>query len=243
MAIQIIPAIDIINGECVRLTQGDYGQITKYSVSPLVMAKEFEQLGVKRLHLVDLDGAKCSMPQNLKVLEQIAAQTALKVEYGGGIKNSEAIESVFNNGGEWAICGSVAVSSPELFIEWLKKYGADRIVLGADVKGLMVATHGWLKTSDVSLDQLIDKFAPYGLTEMITTDISCDGMLTGPSYSLYAHLQKSYPNINVIVSGGISKMADIERLDQMGLKKVIVGKAIYEGRITYKQIEEWLQKE
>lgn len=243
MAIQIIPAIDIINGECVRLSQGDYGQVTKYSESPLSVAKEFEQLGVKRLHLVDLDGAKCSVPQNLKVLEQIASQTSLKIEYGGGIKSRESIESVFNSGGKWAICGSVAVSSPELFIMWLEEFGASKVILGADVKGSMVATHGWLKTSDVSLKELIDKFLPYGLTEMITTDISCDGMLSGPSYNLYDTLQIDYPNLDVIVSGGISEMADIERLDTMGLKKVIVGKAIYEGRITYKQIEQWLRKE
>ncbi|MEG1935698.1 MAG: 1-(5-phosphoribosyl)-5-[(5-phosphoribosylamino)methylideneamino] imidazole-4-carboxamide isomerase, partial [Rikenellaceae bacterium] len=209
----------------------------------LAVAKEFEQLGITRLHVVDLDGAKLSMPQNLNILEQIASQTSLKIEYGGGIKSREAIENVFSSGGTWAICGSTAVSNPELFIEWLKEFGADRVVLGADVKSGMVATHGWLKTSGIQLNTLVDKFIGHGLKEIITTDISCDGMLSGPSYDLYSSLQTTYPNLDIIVSGGISGMADIERLNSMGLKKVIVGKAIYEGKITYNQIKEWLLKE
>ncbi|MFI3322149.1 MAG: 1-(5-phosphoribosyl)-5-[(5-phosphoribosylamino)methylideneamino]imidazole-4-carboxamide isomerase [Rikenellaceae bacterium] len=239
MAIEILPAIDLIEGGCVRLSQGDYDKVTRYCSSPLDMAKEFENAGITRLHLVDLDGAKCSEPQNLKVLESIVSGTSLKVEYGGGIKTTAAIESVFNAGGSWAICGSVAVQNRELFSEWISTFGANKVILGADVKGRFVATHGWLKTSDLTIDNLLEDYLHLGLKEMITTDISKDGMLEGPSYELYSYLQKEYPQLDVIVSGGISSMDDIEKLNDMGLKKVIVGKAIYEGRITIEEIKRW----
>ncbi len=243
MAIEIIPAIDIIGGECVRLSQGDYGKVTKYSTSPLQIAKEYEALGVKRLHVVDLDGAKMAKPQNLHILEQITSATSLKVQYGGGIKDRESLSALFDCGAEWAICGSIAVNNPTMFAEWLEEFGSDHVLLGADVKDGMVATHGWLETSSVSLDQIITTFMRSGMKQMITTDISKDGMLCGPSFELYATLQERFPEVEVIVSGGISSMKDIEKLDKMGLSKVIAGKAIYEGKITYKEIEKWLQRE
>lgn len=241
--ITIIPAIDIINGECVRLTQGDYAKKSTYYKDPLEIAKKYEDIGIKRLHLVDLDGAKASKPMNLKVLERIATATKLDIQYGGGIKNSEALNSIFNSGAKRAICGSIAVTQPENFREWLVKFGGERIILGADIKDGKIATHGWVENSELSVYELIDKFTNDGLSQVICTDISKDGMLQGPTFELYEELQNRYNVINITISGGISALDDIDKLNRMNLRSVIVGKAIYEGRITLKQLEEWLQKE
>lgn len=240
--IEIIPAIDIIGGECVRLTQGDYAQKSTYFTDPLEVAKMMESVGVRRIHLVDLDGAKASSPQNLRVLERVATATALDVQYGGGIKSEQALRDVFSSGARRAICGSVAVSSPDLFREWLRNFGAGHIILGADIKDGNVATHGWLSQSQLTVKELINVFLQDGLTQVICTDISKDGMLNGPSFELYDELQKAYSVINITVSGGISSVDDILRLDEMGLRSVIVGKAFYEGHITLKQIEQCMQK-
>ncbi len=241
--IDIIPAIDLIGGECVRLTQGDYDRKTTYFKDPLRVAKMYEEIGVKRLHLVDLDGAKASKPMNLAVLERIAGKTKLTIQYGGGIKSEEALNEVFLAGADRAICGSVAILNPELLAGWIKKYGTEHIILGADVKEGRVATHGWLESSDVSAADLIRKFVSYGLSQVICTDISKDGMLEGPSFGLYEELQKEFPGVEVTVSGGISSIDDIKRLDRMKLRSVIVGKAIYENKITLEQIQQCLQKE
>lgn len=239
--INIIPAIDLIDGKCVRLTKGDYNQKKQYDASPLDMAMRYQDIGVRRMHLVDLDGAKSSCPKNLYVLEQIATHTSLDIEWGGGIKSDEALRDAFNAGANHLIIGSVAVSRPELFARWLDEYGGHRLVLGADVNNGRVAINGWLEESEHTIEALIDRFVPHGLSEVICTDIVKDGMLQGPTFDLYARLQTAYPEQDIIVSGGISKMDDILRLDEMNLRYVIVGKAIYEGRITLNELSQWLQ--
>ncbi len=241
--IEIIPAIDLIDGGCVRLSQGDYNQVSRYSTSPLEMAKQFEAVGVERLHIVDLEGAKEAFPKNLKVLEQVCSATNLRVEFGGGIKSTEAIKSVFNAGATYAICGTVAVKEPELFRGWLKEFGGEKIVLGADVKDGKVAVSGWEEASKMGVVELIENFREDGLKYLLCTEISKDGMLCGPAFELYKELQERYAQIDVMVSGGVSGMSDIERLNEMELRSVIVGKAIYEGRISLKQIEKWLLNE
>ncbi len=235
--IEIIPAIDIIEGRCVRLSEGDYERRTSYDAQPLDMAKSYEQAGVRRLHLVDLDGAKAAGPQNLATLEQIATRTNLEIEFGGGIKSTDALQAVFDYGATYAIAGSVAARQPELFDLWLTSYGPDKMILGADLHNGKVAVNGWKEEMDLTIDDLIERFAP--VTQIICTDISKDGMLQGPAFELYKDLQGRYDKIDFTVSGGISSMADIERLNEEGLRRVIVGKAIYENRITLKDIEKF----
>lgn len=241
MNIEIIPAIDVIDGQCVRLTQGDYAQRTVYSSDPVEIAKSYEAIGIRRLHVVDLDGAKASAPQNLDTLRKIATATRLDIQYGGGIKNGEALETVLGAGASRAICGSVAITAPERFGEWLATYGAEHIILGADTRGGKVAINGWLQSSETDLQTIVRRFAAKGLRQVICTDISRDGMLEGPNFDLYSTLQSEFPEVNITVSGGISSLDDIMRLNDMGLRSVIVGKAIYEGHITLKQIELCLQ--
>ncbi len=230
----------MIGGEAVRLTQGDYDRRTSYYKDPLDVALKYEECGVKRLHLVDLDGAKASRPVNLPVLERIASRTSLDIQYGGGIKSAEALEEVFNAGAKRAICGSVAVKSPELFSAWLERFGGKKLILGADVRGGKISINGWKEDSDMDIDTLICLFAGKGLSQVICTDISKDGMLQGPSFEMYTALQETYQAIDITVSGGISSMADIERLDALGLRSVIVGKAIYEGRITFNELKNYI---
>lgn len=238
--IEIIPAIDIIDGQCVRLTKGDYNQKSKYYDDPLEIALKFQDAGLKRLHVVDLDGAKSSKPVNLKVLERLAAKTGMDIQYGGGIKNKEAIKTVFENGANRAICGSIAVTQPDIFTEWLEEFGTGHIILGADIKDGVIATHGWLESSDLTADELIKKFLPAGLSQVICTDISCDGMLQGPNFGLYKKLQAEFDSVDITVSGGISSMADIIKLDEMGMRSVITGKAIYENKISLKEISDFI---
>ena len=239
--INVIPAIDLIDGKCVRLTKGDYNQKKQYDASPLDMALRYQDIGIRRLHVVDLDGAKSSSPKNLHVLEEIAIRTSLEIEWGGGIKSDQALYDAYNAGADYLIIGSVAVSKPDLFARWLDEYGGNRLILGADVNDGRVAINGWLKKSEQTIDALIDRFIPHGLSEVICTDISKDGMLQGPTFDLYARLQAKYPEQDIIVSGGISALSDIQRLDEMHLRHVIVGKAIYEGRITLEELKLWLQ--
>ena len=235
--INVIPAIDLIDGKCVRLTKGDYNQKKQYDASPLDMALRYQDIGIRRLHVVDLDGAKSSSPKNLHVLEEIAIRTSLEIEWGGGIKSDKALYDAYNAGADYLIIGSVAVSKPDLFARWLDEYGGGRLILGADIHEGRVAINGWLEKSGQTIDALIDRFIPHGLREVICTDISKDGMLQGPTFDLYARLQAKYPEQDIIVSGGISKMDDIRRLDEMNLRHVIVGKAIYEGRITLEELK------
>lgn len=232
----ILPAIDLIDGRCVRLSQGDYAQKKQYDASPVDMVRQYVAHGLHRVHVVDLDGAKASTPQNLDTLRQLAAVPGAEIEWGGGIKSAEALTQVFEAGACYAVVGSVAATKPELFEAWLHQFGAERMVLGADVKNGFVAVNGWLDSVDQTIDSLIDRFVPYGLTQVICTEISRDGMLQGPDTDLYVRLQQKYPTVDITVSGGISGMNDIEQLRQLGLRKVIVGKAIYEGRITLDQL-------
>lgn len=238
----IIPAIDLMDGKCVRLTQGDYGQKKEYSADPLDMAKQYEDCGITRLHVVDLDGAKAKKPCNLAVLERIASGTSLDVEWGGGIKDSSALESALDAGAGRIICGSIAVDDRLEFTTWLSEYGPSQIVLGADVRDGKVATHGWLKDSGLTLDELMNWYVPEGLSQMICTDISKDGMLQGPDFDFYVNLKEARPSVDITLSGGISSMADVEKAAALGLHSVIVGKAIYEGKIYLKEIESWLLK-
>ena len=238
--IQIIPAIDLMDGRCVRLTKGDYGQKKIYDGVPADLARQYADAGVQRIHLVDLDGAKAGEPRNLKVLEAIASAVSCQLEWGGGIAYSEALQAVFDAGATHAIAGSVAALKPELFEQWLQRYGA-RMILGADVRDGRIAVRGWLEEAPLSIEDLVRRFLPLGLEESIVTDISRDGMLQGPSTELYQRLQSAFPELSFTVSGGISSMEDIRSLDKAGLQKVIVGKAIYEERITLKDIALWLQ--
>ncbi len=238
--IEIIPAIDLIDGRCVRLTRGDYGQKKVYDGAPVEMAQRYADAGVSRIHLVDLDGAKAGSPCNLHTLEAVASAVPCELEWGGGISSPEALESVFNAGATHAIIGSIAALQPERFEEWLGRFGS-RLILGADVRDGLVAVKGWTSLSQLGVEDLVQRFLPLGLKECIVTDISRDGMLGGPSSALYQRLQEAFPALSFTVSGGISSMDDIRALDAMGLKKVIVGKAIYEERITLKDIALWSQ--
>ena len=237
--IQIIPAIDIIGGHCVRLCQGDYGKVKIYDASPVDMARAFEDCGVGRLHLVDLDGAKASDTVNIRTLEAIASSTSMELEWGGGISSDRALQDIFNAGATSGIIGSLAIRQAEVFKRWLNGFGPKKIILGADVRGHSVAIHGWTQDSGMDISELIDSFLPDGLEEVICTDISRDGMLQGPNTELYTDLKEKYPNLIFTVSGGISSMSDIEALEAAGLQRVIAGKAIYENRITLKEIEKW----
>lgn len=241
--IEIIPAIDLIGGACVRLTQGDYARQTTYFKDPTEVALRYEGIGIRRLHLVDLDGAKASRPaaDNLRVLERVASRTGLDIQYGGGIKSDGALREVFDSGAARAICGSVAVREPEAFAGWLGTFGPERVILGADIRDGKVAIHGWLESSELTAGGLIERFLPEGLNQVICTDISRDGMLTGPNFELYEELQTRYEAVEITVSGGISQLADLEKLNELNLRSVVVGKAIYEGRITLKELEKWLK--
>lgn len=238
----IIPAIDLMDGKCVRLTQGDYGQKKEYSADPVDMARQYEDCGVTRLHVVDLDGARAKKPCNLRVLENIASRTGLDIEWGGGIKDASSLRSTLDAGADRIICGSIAVDNRATFTSWLKDFGPSRLILGADVRDGKVATHGWLKDSGLSLDELMGWYVPDGLSQMICTDISKDGMLQGPDFDFYVGLKQTWPSVDVTLSGGISCMDDLCKAEELGIHSVIMGKAIYEGRITLKDLESWLLK-
>ena len=226
----IIPAIDIIDGKCVRLTQGDYAQKKVYNDDPLEVAKEFEACGIERLHLVDLDGAKSQHIVNYNVLETITKNTRLQVDFGGGIKSDEDIQLAFDSGAHQITAGSIAVKSRETVLRWLQIYGPGKIILGADVRDEYIAVSGWQEKSSVNLFDLIGDYVEHGANNFICTDISKDGMLEGPAFDLYKKILERFPEINLIASGGINSMEDIERLEEMGLYGAIVGKAIYEGK-------------
>ena len=238
--IEIIPAIDIIGGKCTRLSQGDYATQKNYGGDPTEWARAYADCGVRRLHLVDLEGAKEAAPKNLRTLEEIASLGLLKVEWGGGIKDDDALASIWNAGADWAIVGSIAAKEPELMLGWLRRF-ENRIILGADVRDGKVAVSGWLEDSGIDLDEIIKEFLPAGLEQSIVTDISRDGMLQGPSFDLYQGLQEKFPELKTIVSGGVSSLDDVRRADELGLPGIIVGKAIYENRITLNELAICLQ--
>lgn len=232
----IIPAIDIISGECVRLSKGDYDTKKVYSKSPVDVAKMYSELGFKRLHVVDLDGARSSAPKNLRILEKMVSATSLDIQYGGGIKTETSLRSVLDAGASRVICGTVAVTSPDLFIGWLEHFGSQRVILGADFRGDFVAVSGWEKQTDLMLDTIVENFYTRGLRQMIATDISKDGMLCGPDYQKYYKLNELFPDLKITISGGISSINDIKRIDRTKIECVIVGKAIYEGRINIEEL-------
>jgi phosphoribosylformimino-5-aminoimidazole carboxamide ribotide isomerase len=241
--IEIIPAIDIIDGKLVRLSQGDYDLMKVYSNEPLDMAKTFEQAGVRRLHVVDLDGARASHIVNYKTLEAIATQTSLVVDFGGGLKSDDDVRVAFESGAGMVTIGSAAVRQPALFLEWLEHYGADKIILGADIKDGKIAVSGWTESSDARWQAFIQSFVHRGVTQVISTDISRDGMLSGPSTELYKDMMKEFPGLKVIASGGVSCMSDVKQLDEAGVPAVILGKAIYEGRITLGELTKYQQEQ
>ena len=242
MKIELIPAIDIINGQCVRLTKGDYDQKTVYSDSPAKMAKSFETLGFQRLHVVDLDGAKSKHIVNDAVLKAITTETNLTVDFGGGIKTDEDIEKAFAAGAAMVTVGSIAVSNPDLFMDWLEKYGADRLILGADVRHGKISINGWKEDSDEDLLPFLKKYVDAGVKHVLCTEISKDGTLAGPAVDLYRRVMETYPALHLIASGGVSSKEDIIALDAAGIPAVVFGKAIYEGKINLKELWDW-QKE
>ena len=234
--IELIPAIDIINGQCVRLTKGDYDQKTVYHNSPAKIATEFEKIGFKRLHVVDLDGAKSKHIVNEDALKEITRQTHLVTDFGGGIKTDEDIEKAFAAGAKMVTVGSIAVTQPELFMGWLDKYGAERMILGADVRNGKISINGWKEDSTEALLPFLKKYIDAGVRTVLCTEISKDGTLTGPAVELYQRVMNAYPQLHLIASGGVSSIEDIKVLDQAGIPAVVFGKAIYEGKIDLKEL-------
>ncbi len=238
--IELIPAIDIIDGKCVRLSQGDYDKKTVYNEDPLEVAREFEDYGIRRLHLVDLDGAKAHHIVNWKVLERLASRTSLTIDFGGGLKSNSDLDVAFKSGAAMVTGGSIAVKDPHEFASWIDKYGPDKIILGADVKGDEIAVGGWLENSGLKWQDFVAGYVQKGITKVISTDIAKDGMLQGPSVKLYEEMLGYFPGLYVIASGGVSCMADIDALVKAGVPAVIFGKAIYEGRIKLKDLRPFI---
>lgn len=234
--LQPIPAIDIIEGQCVRLTKGDYNTKKVYDKDPLTVVQKFEQLGFKRLHLVDLDGARSQHVVNLEILHRIAECTHVVIDFGGGIKTDEDLQAVFDNGAQMATVGTIAVRNPQLFNHWLKRFGAERLILGADVKGEYISINGWKEDSHTTLFHFLDHYTRLGVTKVLCTDISCDGMLKGPSLELYKKIMQRYPTLHLIASGGVSSIDDLDALDLGGIPAAVIGKAIYEGRINLEEV-------
>ena len=237
--IEIIPAIDIIDGKCVRLSQGDYNQKKVYNENPLEVAQMFEDAGITRLHLVDLDGAKASHIVNYKVLETIASKTNLVVDFGGGLKTDEDLKIAFESGAQMITGGSIAVKNQEVFLSWIEKFGAEKIILGADAKDRKVAVTGWTEVADDEVVDFIKFYHQHKVEKVICTDIACDGMLTGPSFELYKEILEAVPGLYLIASGGVASMKDIIDLDEANVPAVITGKAIYEDRISLDEIRNY----
>lgn len=234
---EIIPAIDIIDGNCVRLEQGNYDKVTFYHKEPLEVAKKFEDTGLRRLHLVDLDGAKSGAVKNWKVLETIAGKTSLVIDFGGGIKSEKDVEIVFNSGAALTTVGSIAVKNEEEFVKWLTKFGANKFLLGADVKQEKIAVSGWQETTELWVYDFIRKYLDHGVNQIFCTDVSKDGRLEGPAVDLYKNIISKFPELFFVASGGVSSLADLERLRQIGCRGTIIGKAIYENKISLRDLQ------
>jgi phosphoribosylformimino-5-aminoimidazole carboxamide ribotide isomerase len=241
--IDLIPAIDIIGGKCVRLVQGKYDRKTEYSDHPEEIALRFQDAGIRRLHLVDLDGARAGHVVNLDVLKRISEQTSLQVDFGGGVKTGDDLRKVFEAGAKMVTAGSIAVKKPELVKEWIRDYGPQKIILGADVKQGRIAIQGWQEETELDLGSFVENWLSDGIRKVICTDIAVDGMLTGPSLGLYRDLCTDFPGLDVIASGGVSGIGDIVDLESTGVKGVIFGKAYYEGKITETEIRNYLKSE
>ena len=238
--IELIPAIDIIDGKCVRLSQGDYNTRKIYNENPVEVAKEFEANGIRRLHVVDLDGAKSSHVVNYRVLDMIASRTSLIIDFGGGIKTDEDLLIAFENGAQMVTLGSIAVKKPDLFKKWLQQYGSGKIILGADVKDNHISINGWKEESQQELIPFLTDYTNEGVRKVLCTDISRDGMLQGPSIELYKQMMKEFPEMHLIASGGVSCLQDIIDLDEARIPAVVFGKALYEGRITMKDLNRFM---
>lgn len=238
--IELIPAIDIIDGKCVRLSQGDYNSKKIYNENPLEVAKEFEANGIRRLHVVDLDGAASHHIVNYRVLDMIASRTSLIIDFGGGIKTDEDMLIAFENGAQMVTLGSVAVKNPDLFKKWLHQYGAEKIILGADAKDKRIAVSGWMEDSSLELIPFLHDYTKEGIYKVLCTDISKDGMLQGPSIALYKEIMKEFPEMHLIASGGVSSLQDLIALEEAGIPAVVFGKALYEGRITMKDLNRFM---
>lgn len=238
--IELVPAIDVIDGKCVRLSQGNYDSKKVYNESPLEVAKAFEAHGMRRLHVVDLDGAASQHVVNYRTLEQIATHTSLTIDFGGGIKTAKDIDIAFNSGAQMVTLGSVAVKNPELFDAWLNTYGNEKIILGSDVKENRIAINGWKEESPLELMPFLDQYIKKGITKVLCTDISRDGMLRGAALPLYKEIMGTYPELYLIASGGISCLDDILQLDDAGIPAVVFGKAIYEGRISLNDLTRYI---
>ena len=241
--IEVIPAVDIIDGQLVRLSQGDYSEKKIYSKDPVDMARHFEDAGLRRLHVVDLDGALQSHIVNWRTLEAIASQTNLQIDFGGGVKSDDDVRIAFECGADMIVCGSVAVHRPALFLDWLERYGADKVVLGADIKDGKIAVTGWTESSDARWQTFLHSYASRGVKKVISTDISRDGMMDGPSVELYKDMIAELPELEVTASGGVSSLYDIVCLEEAGIPAVLVGKALYEGRITMKELERYIAQQ
>ena len=240
--IELIPAIDLIGGKCVRLTKGDYDTQKVYNEDPVAVAREFEEYGFKRLHVVDLDGARSKHVVNHKILERMAQATNLIIDFGGGIKTDEDIRIATENGAQMVTVGSVAVTQPELFLGWLQQLGRERIILGADVKNGRISINGWKEDSSDELIPFLDKYIQKGVQKVLCTEISKDGTLQGPATALYREIMTQFPQCHLIASGGVSSMNDLQELDQAGIPAVVFGKAIYEGRIALKDLALWMEE-
>lgn len=238
--IELIPAIDVIDGKCVRLSQGDYQSKKVYNENPVEVAKMFEAHGIHRLHVVDLDGAASKHVVNYKVLEALARQTSLVIDFGGGIKSNEDLHIAFESGAQMVTLGSIAVKEPDTFNRWMEVYGSERIILGADAKDGKIAVNGWLECSRLELMPFLDDHIKKGVIKVLCTDISRDGMLNGPSLELYKQIMEAHPDLHLIASGGISGMKDIEALNEAGIPAVVFGKAFYEGHITLQDLKAFL---
>lgn len=238
--IEFIPAIDIIDGKCVRLSQGKYDSQKVYNENPVEVAKEFEAYGISRLHVVDLDGAASHHVVNYRVLDRIASQTSLIIDFGGGVKSDEDLVIAFDNGAQMVTLGSIAVKQPELFCQWLEKYGEEKIILGADVKDNKIAISGWKEESTQELMPFLKNYIEKGINKVLCTDISRDGMLEGPSIPLYKDIMAAFPDIHLIASGGVSSIDDILKLHESGIPALVVGKALYEGKISLRELSRYL---
>ncbi|EJW90403.1 1-(5-phosphoribosyl)-5-[(5-phosphoribosylamino) methylideneamino] imidazole-4-carboxamide isomerase [gut metagenome] len=235
--IELIPAIDLIGGKCVRLSQGDYDSRKVYRDDPLEVARELEDVGIRRLHVVDLDGAASHHIVNYRTLERLASHTSLVIDFGGGVKSDDDLRIAFECGAQMVTGGSIAVRQPEVFCRWLQQYGGKKIILGADVKDRRIAVNGWKEESRCELFDFLDTYLSHGVRQVICTDIACDGMLQGPSLALYQEMLLRYPELYLIASGGVSSMDDVYALQEAGVPAVIFGKALYEGHITLKELE------
>jgi phosphoribosylformimino-5-aminoimidazole carboxamide ribotide isomerase len=233
---QIIPAIDIIDGKCVRLTEGDYSSKTEYAFSPLEMAKQYEEIGFKRVHLVDLDGAKAGSVINWKIIEEISSETNLSIDFGGGVKTMAEVKRILDLGVTYVTVGSIAAKQPNEFRNWLEIFGAEKFFLGADVRDQKIMTGGWLERTDIDLSEFIQQYIKLGVNHFFCTDISKDGQLMGPATALYKQMIESFPDINLVASGGVSSLTDLDELKSIGCTGAIVGKAIYEGKIALQDL-------